>query len=156
MKPLPTGLSTEAKSLSRRRIYCVRVALDVPLAKLFDYALPQELQTRVGDRVVVPFGARQRLGIVAEIDAASEFPVDRMKTIVGVRDDAPPLPPDWLELMHFLSGYYQRPLGETMISALPPRLRSVRPLPRKSLAGAPGSSSARFVPTHRLTPELAR
>ena len=27
------------------------------------------------------------------------------------------LPADWLELMRFLSGYYQRPLGETLISS---------------------------------------
>ncbi|TAK87975.1 MAG: primosomal protein N' [Betaproteobacteria bacterium] len=156
MKPLPTALSTESKSLSCRRISCVRVALDVPLAKLFDYALPEGMPARVGDRVVVPFGARQRLGIVAEIDAASDLPVSRMKAIAAVRDDAPPLPDDWLQLMHFLSGYYQRPLGETMISALPPRLRSVRPLPRKSLSSASATSSARFVPTHALTPDQTR
>ena len=134
----------------------MRVALDVPLAKLFDYALPDAAQAGVGDRVVVPFGARQRLGVVVEIDAASELPASRMKAIAAVRDDAPPLPGDWLELMRFLSGYYQRPLGETIISALPPRLRSVRPLPRKSLASAAAATSARFVPTHALTPQQVR
>ncbi len=134
----------------------MRVALDVPLAKLFDYALPDAAQAGVGDRVVVPFGARQRLGVVVEIDAASELPASRMKAIAAVRDDAPPLPADWLELMRFLSGYYQRPLGETIISALPPRLRSVRPLPRKSLASAGAATSARFVPTHALTPQQVR
>jgi primosomal protein N' (replication factor Y) len=74
-----------------------------------------------------------------------------MKAIAAIRDDAPRLPLEWLELMRFLSGYYQRPLGETMISSLPPRLRSVKPLPRKALAGASSASSARFVPTHALT-----
>ncbi len=132
------------------------MALDVPLAKLFDYALPADIPARVGDRVVVPFGARQRLGIVAETEVASELPVERMKSIATVRADAPTLPPDWLELIRFLSVYYQRPLGETMISALPPRLRSVRPLPRKSLSGAAGPSSARFVPTHTLTADQTR
>ena len=57
-----------------------------------------------------------------------------MKPIAAVRDDAPRLPQDWLELMRFLSGYYQRPLGETVIGALPPRLRSVKPLPKQSAA----------------------
>ena len=106
------------------------MALNVPLAKLFDYALPRTVQARVGDRVVVPFGARQQLGVVVESDASSELPASRMKAIAALRDDAPRLPPDWLELMRFLSSYYQRPLGETIISALPPRLRSVKPLPR--------------------------
>ncbi|OGA55448.1 MAG: primosomal protein N' [Betaproteobacteria bacterium RIFCSPLOWO2_12_FULL_65_14] len=153
MKPLPTALSTEPKSLSRRRISCIRVALDVPLAKLFDYALPEDFEVRVGDRVVVPFGARQRIGVVVATEAASELPASRMKSITAVRNDAPRLPSDWLELMRFLSGYYQRPLGETMIAALPPRLRSVRPLPRKSLSAAPLATSPRFVPTHTLTPD---
>ncbi|HEX2199176.1 MAG TPA: primosomal protein N' [Burkholderiales bacterium] len=126
------------------------MALDVPLARLFDYAHPAVAPIQVGDRVVVPFGARQQLGVVIEAQADSALPVSKMKAIAAVRDDAPRLPADWLDLMRFLSGYYQRPLGETIISSLPPRLRSVKPLPRKALASAePGS--ARFVGVHALT-----
>jgi primosomal protein N' (replication factor Y) len=127
------------------------VALAVPVARLFDYALPEASPAQVGDRVVVPFGARQRLGVVLETDAASELPANRMKSIAAVRDDAPRLSSEWLELMRFLSSYYQRPLGETIIAALPPRLRSVRPLPRKALCLPQEPASARFVPTHPLT-----
>jgi primosomal protein N' (replication factor Y) len=129
----------------------VRVALDVPLAKLFDYAQAGGAHAQVGDRVVVPFGARQQLGVVIEAQVESAVPVSRMKAITAVRDDAPPLPADWLELMRFLSGYYQRPLGETILGSLPPRLRSVKPLPRKALAPSQGEVSARFLATHPLT-----
>ena len=152
MKALPTSLSTDPKSLSGRKISCARVALDVPLAKLFDYAHPGEARAQVGDRVVVPFGARQQLGVVVEADAHTQLAGSRMKSIAAIRDDAPRLPGDWLDLMRFLSGYYQRPLGETLISALPPRLRSVKPLPRKVLQAPTGEWSAHFVPTHPLTP----
>ena len=123
----------------------------MPLAKLFDYALAEALPTQVGDRVVVPFGSRQQLGVVLETDAVSELPAGRMRSITAVRDDAPRLPPEWLELMRFLSSYYQRPLGETIIAALPPRLRSVRPLPRKALSAPPEATLPRFVSTHALT-----
>src|SRR3989475_4921981 len=58
--------------------------------------------------------------------------------------------------MRFLSGYYQRPLGETVIRALPPRLRSVKPLPRKALQSASAPWSARFVPNHLLNAAQAR
>src|SRR5688500_6667359 len=116
VNPLPTALST-AKSLSQREISCARVALDVPLAKLFDYALPEGAHAEVGDRVVVPFGARQSLGVVVEAQAQSEVSPARMKTIATVRGDAPRLTREWLELMRFLSSYYQRPLGETIIAA---------------------------------------
>ena len=126
----------------------------MPLAKLFEYALPQEASLQVGDRVVVPFGARQQIGVVLETQAESALPPERMKPIAAIRDDAPRLSAEWLELMRFLSSYYQRPLGETIVSALPPRLRSVKPLPRKALVVAqPGPASARFVPTHELSPE---
>ena len=127
------------------------MALDVPVAKLFDYGAPAQLTVRVGDRVVVPFGARRRVGVVVETGASSDISEERLKQIVAVRDDAPSLTPEWIELMRFLAGYYQRPLGETMIAALPPRLRSVKPLPRKAAAPVEGTASARFVPTHPLT-----
>src|SRR3981189_45414 len=128
MKALPTGLSTRSKSLPTRSILCIRAALDVPLAKLFDYSIPAGMEARVGDRVVVPFGARQRRGVVIEAGVTSELPAARVKPIVALRDDAPRLPADWLELMRFLSAYYQRPLCETVISGLPPRVRSVKPV----------------------------
>lgn len=126
----------------------------MPLAKLFEYALPQEASLQVGDRVIVPFGARQQIGVVLETQAESALPPERMKPIAAIRDDAPRLSAEWLELMRFLSSYYQRPLGETIVSALPPRLRSVKPLPRKALVVVqPSPASARFVPTHELSSE---
>ena len=129
------------------------MALAVPLARLFEYALPPDMPLQVGDRVVVPLGARQQIGVVLETQAESALPPERMKTITAVRDDAPRLSAEWLELMRFLSGYYQRPLGETIVSALPPRLRSVKPLPRKALVPPKDVPLARFVPTHELRAE---
>jgi primosomal protein N' (replication factor Y) len=125
----------------------------VPLAKLFEYALPDGVPLEVGDRVVVPFGARRQVGVVIETQAESDLPPGRMKQIVALRDDAPRLSAQWLEFMRFLSGYYQRPLGETIVGALPPRLRSVKPLPRKALIAAQDPASTRFVPTHELRAE---
>src|SRR5262245_8776185 len=155
VKRLPTALSTNPKSLPSREISVARVALDVPLAKLFDYAAPEDRELAPGDRVAVPFGARQEIGVVVETNAASSVPATRIKRISALRDDAPRLPRDWIELMRFLSAYYQRPLGETIIASLPPRLRSVKPLPKKALA-AIERGSARFVPSHELTPEQSR
>src|SRR5436190_3987043 len=156
MKRLPTVLSTISKSLPERGNSCVRVALDVPLPRLFDYALPEGASVASGDRVTVQLGRRNQTGVVIEADSASELALDRLKAVLDVRSDAPRLPADWLELMRFLSAYYQRPLGETVVAALPPRLRSVKPLPRKALAlgGEPGASD--FVPPHELTTEQAR
>src|SRR5688572_4811898 len=150
MKRLPTVLSTNHKSLPDREFSFVRVALDVPLQKFFDYSLPEAIEARVGDRVAVKFGAQQKIGIVIEERTQAAIAAERIKPIIALRDDAPRLSPDWMALMRFLSGYYQRPLGETMIAALPPRLRSTKPLPRKALEQDGQAFGARFIPNHRL------
>jgi primosomal protein N' (replication factor Y) len=133
----------------------VRVALEVPLPRLFDYALPEGASAASGDRVTVPLGRRNQTGVVIEAGIESELEAKRLKAIVDVRSDAPRLPAEWLELMRFLSAYYQRPLGETVVAALPPRLRSVKPLPRKALAPRAASSN-RFVAVHALTDAQTR
>jgi primosomal protein N' (replication factor Y) len=122
---------------------------------LFDYALPEGKEVEPGDRVMLPFGSRQRIGVVVELSGESEVPAARLKTISAVRDDAPRLPPGWLELMRFLASYYHRPFGETVIGSLPPRLRSVKPLPKKALATEPRAGTAEFVAEHTLGAEQA-
>jgi len=127
----------------------LRVALDVPLATLFDYAHAEDIGARVGDRVVVPFGTRSRVGVVVEEGHGSKIGAGKLKRVTRVLDDAPRLPAQWLELMRFLAAYYQRPLGETVIGALPPRLRSLKPLPKKVRESAEVRPvSARFVSHH--------
>jgi primosomal protein N' (replication factor Y) (superfamily II helicase) len=137
--------------LPDREFLYVRVALDVPLQKIFEYSLPEGVAARVGDCVGVHFGAQKKVGVVVEEGVTPQLPAARVKLISALRDDAPRLPGDWLALMRFLSGYYQRPFGETVIGALPPRLRSIRPLPRKALKQEPQPVGSRFVARHELT-----
>jgi primosomal protein N' (replication factor Y) len=107
----------------------LRVALDVPLPKLFDYAAGAAASaTDIGRRVVVPFGARSAVGVVVELAAASDIAPDKLRTAGPILDDVPALTRDWLGLARFASQYYQRPLGEVIHAALPPRLRRPQPL----------------------------
>lgn len=130
----------------------LQVALDVPLDHLFDYLLPDGLEVHPGDRVVVPFGARQRVGIAVGTVTGSEFDPDKLKHVARVLDDAPRLSREWLEFMRFLAAYYQRPFGESAVGALPPRLRSLKALPRKLReATALPCAGVRFVPNHAPT-----
>ena len=128
----------------------LRVALEVPVAKLFDYLIDDATPAAPGDRVVVPFGARSRVGVVIEIGEGSAVASARLKPVTRVLEDAPRLSADWLEQMRFLATYYQRPLGETVAGALPPRLRSLKPLPKKRKASenadAAGPGPASYVP----------
>ncbi|MBI1174228.1 MAG: primosomal protein N' [Sideroxydans sp.] len=109
----------------------VRVALDVPLTTLFDYAVGHAVDALPGQRVLVPFGRKQMVGVVLEQVEDSALDAARIKPVVRVLDEAPLLPADVLELLRFCSEYYHYPLGAVVVAALPVRLRSAEPLARR-------------------------
>ncbi|TBR07790.1 MAG: primosomal protein N' [Rugosibacter sp.] len=101
----------------------VRVALDLPLPRLFDYLAPEASTRDIGYRVSVPFGRNLRIGVIVDWIANSEQPIDKLKPVTAILRDIPPLPTNWLTLCEFCARYYQAPLGEVMAFALPPMLR---------------------------------
>jgi len=82
----------------------------------------------VGCIVRAPFGASEKIGVVAAIAQTSDQPEDKLKTAEPV-PGLPVLPADWLELCAFCARYYHYPLGQVMAFALPPLLRRGK-LPR--------------------------
>ena len=107
----------------------VRVALDIPLSTLFDYAVAEGIA--VGQRVIVPFGRRQMVGVVMECVAATEMAPERVKPVKQVLHDSLPLSAELLKLLRFCSDYYRYPIGQTVLAALPARLRSDKPVVSK-------------------------
>ena len=107
----------------------VRVALDVPLPRLFDYLAPDSVESDIGRRATVPFGTGSRTGVIVELAATSEQPNDKLKIVTAILRDMPALPSEWLALCEFCARYYQTPLGEVTSFALPPMLRRGK-LPR--------------------------
>ena len=104
----------------------LRVALDLPVDTLFDY-LDGASHVKVGQRVLVPFGKRQIIAIVLARVAVSEIADNKLKAILQAFEDEPPLPAATLQLLKFCADYYQYPLGQALLSALPSRLREARP-----------------------------
>jgi primosomal protein N' (replication factor Y) len=109
----------------------LRVALDVPLPKLFDYRAEDATRADIGSRVLVPFGKKRLVGLIVDVVVHSEVPSSRLRAAEKILREVPPLGREWLDLVKFCSGYYQRPLGEVVAAALPPRLRGARPLPEE-------------------------
>jgi len=101
--------------------FWVRIALDVPLPGPFDYRAQEALP--VGTRVIVPFGRRKLVGVVVDNPVEPSIDPSQVRDVEQVLEDLPPLPPDWLRLARFAADYYQRPLGEVMLPAMPPPLR---------------------------------
>ncbi|NQW83907.1 MAG: primosomal protein N' [Alcaligenaceae bacterium] len=101
----------------------VRVALDVPLPGLYDYWTVSPAQ--LGDRVIVVFGRRQMIGVVVALPQEPSFDPLKVKEVQVVLKDIEPFTQSWLRFASFAADYYQRPLGEVLLPALPVPLRSV-------------------------------
>ncbi len=105
----------------------IRVALDVPLSTLFDYEVSADTRIEIGQRVVVPFGRKQMLGVAMESAEQTPLATERLKPVAQILEDVPPLPQETLTLLRFCSDYYHYPLGMAVLAALPTRLRRTEP-----------------------------
>lgn len=106
----------------------LRVALDIPSEEFFDYLLGEDQQADIGACVLVPFGPRRAVGVVMEVSDVSAVPPHRLRPVTRVMAEIPPLPTDLIALLRFCSEYYQHPLGQAVVHALPARLRNSRPM----------------------------
>ncbi|MDP1522393.1 MAG: primosomal protein N' [Methylotenera sp.] len=104
----------------------LKIALDVPLDRLFDYLSGGQV-VKIGQRVLVPFGRRSQIGIVMDMADTSDFPIEKLKPITQVFTDELPVDAETLNLVKFSASYYQYPLGQALLSALPARLRQIAP-----------------------------
>jgi len=104
----------------------LQIALDVPLARLFDY-LSAGQPVEVGQRVLVPFGHRHQIGIVMALADSSDFAIEKLKPVTQVFSDEAPLDAEVLSLIKFSADYYHYPFGQALLAALPARLRQVAP-----------------------------
>ena len=104
----------------------LKIALDLPLDRLFDYLSNGEV-TQVGQRVLVPFGHRKQIGIVIVKADTSDVAVEKLKTVIQVFADELPIDAETLNLLKFSADYYQYPFGQALLSALPVRLRQISP-----------------------------
>jgi len=110
------------------RLPILRVAINAPLSRLFDYLPGDGTPAQPGSRVRVPFGRRTQTGIVIEIADKSEVPPARLRPIKKVLDEDPLFTAPDLWLIRFVSDYYHHPIGEVAAAAMPALLRQGKPL----------------------------
>ncbi len=96
-----------------------RLGMPVPVDRLFDFLIPEELQgdLAVGQRVRVSFSGRRTTGIVVELAAESSFdgPLARIEQIV----EGPILPIETLEICRLVAKASYAPLGLCINRILP-------------------------------------
>ncbi len=106
----------------------LRVALPVPLRQHFDYQMEtdENISVSIGSRVLVPFGKRQLVGVVWQIDPTDCFAETALKPVTQLLDPVPVLGAMLRDLLSFAADYYHHPLGDVLTSALPALLREGR------------------------------
>jgi primosomal protein N' (replication factor Y) len=112
----------------------VRVAVPVPLPRLFDYLAPAGALPGIGCRVRVPFARREAVGVVLEHADHSEVTAEQLKPVSAVLDVQPLLTDELIGTLRWAARYYQHAIGEVFDAALPVALRSARALPQSGEA----------------------
>lgn len=89
----------------------------------FDY-LASDIKPHIGARVVVPFRNKQKLGIVVgkHIHSVSNNAY-KLKIIENILDNEPIISEEILSLCVWIAAYYQAPLSEVIVFALPKNYR---------------------------------
>jgi len=107
-----------------------RVAIPVPIDRLFDYLAPEQYDpqtARPGVRLEVPFGKGKTVGVLVEIAQDSTFDTGKLKRVLRILDDKPLLSAKDLRLLQWASRYYHHPPGEVFSAAFPVGLRQGKP-----------------------------
>lgn len=99
----------------------LKVALNVPLNQLFDY-LSNDDPVVEGQYVIVPFGRRRMVGVVCAINSKSLLPFSKLKKILSV-DAEIIFDAAMFQLLYFVSDYYHFPIGQTIMSVVPSRIK---------------------------------
>ncbi|MEE9552588.1 MAG: primosomal protein N' [Gammaproteobacteria bacterium] len=105
----------------------LRVALNTPLRRWFDYLPPDDCDIASlvpGQRLRVPFGkGKERVGLLLEITNKSEITFNKLKKISEIIDQRPIYNHEHLKLLEWASHYYHHPIGEVTLKTLPALLR---------------------------------
>ncbi len=103
------------------------VVFNLPLERSFHYLIPPQAQGTLqpGMRVAVPFGPRERIGMVTQL--VGESPIRQLKPIRRVIDPMPLITGERWALAVWLSRYYFCSQGEALFAMVPSSLRLSRP-----------------------------
>lgn len=89
------------------------VLVPYPVDKAYDYALPDDMQARVGDYICVPLGSREVAGVVWGDSADDKIDPKKVKAALS-RYDLPSLPKVHRDFLSWVSQYTMAPLGSVL------------------------------------------
>lgn len=158
----PARLQKNLRSLARAAVMRVMIVGVHPLAgfdKLLHYRVPESMQAAlgVGSLVRVPIVNTMKLGIVGEIGAPKDFPLDRLKLVAQLVYPFPALPPDLLGLARWMARYYACGLDSIIETMIPAAVRRGAGLKQeKLLAIARKLSADELAAIEKRAPQQAK
>ena len=109
-------------------MYC-RVIVDIVhenVAKPFTYLVPEGMKLAAGQRVAVPFGPREKEGIVTELTTECDIPAEKIRAVLRPLEDYPAIPPELMALAQEMAVRAHCPPAETLRLMLPAQMRGGR------------------------------
>ncbi len=130
----------------------VPVLLPYPFAGPFDYAVPEGMDARPGDMVLVPLNRRAEVGVVWDAPFGDSVPDAKLKPIDALLD-GPPMPPALRRFIDWVAGYTLAPPGDVLAMAL--RVNALAPpVPQAGWSLADLPADARLTDARRRVADL--
>jgi len=103
----------------------LNVAIQAPVKTLFDYKInpTSKINPKIGQRVLVPFGKKKRLGFIHSISKTSSVESSKLKPFIEILDKEPIIDKKTRALIEWCSKYYHYPIGNIYAGAVPKYLR---------------------------------
>jgi primosomal protein N' (replication factor Y) (superfamily II helicase) len=136
---IPVSINQGSNTLhSPKANSVVKVVVNTPLRRSFDYLPPEDLSSQllVGLRVRVPFGKRELIGLIINTSTKSNFDLDDLKRIIEVIDQEPVFDTSMMKLFKWAASYYHYPLGQVIHNAMPAHVRKGKVLTLQSSSPA--------------------
>ena len=96
------------------------------VASPFTYRIPDEITLEPGQRVAVPFGRREKEGIVLSLSESCDLDPSRIRDVLKPLEDYAAVPPELMDLARQMAEDVHCPLAETLRLMLPAQMRGGR------------------------------
>ncbi len=109
-------------------MFC-QVIVDMTVGKVarpFTYLIPGDMRLEPGQRVAVPFGPREKEGVVLSLSETADIDPAKIRSILRPLENYPAILPPLMELAREMAQKAHCPLAETLRLMLPAEMRGGR------------------------------
>ena len=109
-------------------LYC-RVIVDIVhenVAKPFTYLIPEGMELGTGQRVAVPFGTREKEGIVVGLTEECDIPQEKLRAVIRPLEEYAAVPHELMALAQEMAEHVHCPVAETLRLMMPAQMRGGR------------------------------